>query len=62
MFMRLIYTTAIVILSGCAAASYRPVQEVTFPQFTSGACDKGGRQVMVSGQVSKAYQDTIVTF
>jgi len=51
---------AAVLLGGCASANYRPVQEVSFQQFTSGVCDNGGRQVAVSGQVSKAYQNTVV--
>lgn len=47
-------------LVGCASTSYEPVREQSFAQLAANGCVNGGQQVMVTAQVSKAYQDTVV--
>jgi hypothetical protein len=47
-------------LAGCASTDYEPVQERSFAQLLSDGCDEQGQQMLVTGQVSRAYQDTVV--
>jgi hypothetical protein len=50
----------VIVLAGCSSMDYKPVQERSFSQLLSEGCKEPGEQMLVTGYVSKAYQDTVV--
>jgi hypothetical protein len=58
--VKILITAALVMLTGCSSIDYKPVQERSFAQLMTGGCREDGEQLMVTGQVSKAYQNTVV--
>jgi hypothetical protein len=56
----LISAAAAVVLTGCASTDYKPVQERSFGALVSEGCRDDGEQMLVTGYVSKAYEDTVV--
>jgi len=58
--VKILISAALAMLAGCSSMDYKPVQERSFAQLVSGGCTSDGEQLMVTGQVSKAYQNTVV--
>lgn len=58
--MRFVTWMVVGVIAGCAATRYEPVREQSFAQLASSGCVNGGQQVMVTAQVNKAYQNTVV--
>jgi hypothetical protein len=56
----LISAAAVVVLTGCASTDYEPVQERSFGALVSEGCRDDGEQMLVTGYVSRAYEDTVV--
>ena len=57
--MKLLIVLSVALLAGCASLDYEPVRERSFAQLLSGGCEEG-QQMLVSGQVNRAYQNTLV--
>lgn len=51
---------AVALLTGCSAVDYEPVQERPLSQIAAEGCGEPGARVLVTAQVSKAYEDTVV--
>jgi hypothetical protein len=51
---------AVALLAGCASAHYHPLPERPLAQIATLGCGEPGSRVLVTAQVSKAYEDTVV--
>jgi hypothetical protein len=50
----------IIVLAGCGGMDYKPAQERPLAQIAAEGCRDKGERLLITGQVSKAYENTVV--